>query len=136
MLRNSIFYYFCLHYFEGSVVLWVWPIIRNQVGLTRYLLVHLTQPVEWWKIHSLRKLANIDDHRDGTSISKLNDCFFLKCLVLYFCCLLQLGFVRFRDLCIWSLFRFFSVSKVNNGVQNFHIYPNNNSKCAISRDDL
>ena len=37
-----------------------------------------------------------------------------------------------RDLCIWSLFRFFSASKDNNGVQSFLIYPNNNLKCVIS----
>jgi hypothetical protein len=30
----------------------------------------------------------------------------------------------------------FSVTKDNNGVQIFLIYPNNNSICAISRDNV
>ena len=55
-------------------------------------------------------------------------CLFLKCLVLY----VVVSSARLRDLCLWSLFRFFRESKDNNGVQSFLIYPNNNLKCVIS----
>lgn len=120
------------HYLISN--LWV-----TKLGLLRTYLSHLTQAVEWWKIHLLRKLANIDDHRDGTFISKLTpeSLFLFKMsgfIFLLFTAVSLLNEVA-RSVYMKSV-PFFSVSKVNNGVQKFLIYPNNYSKCAISRDDV
>ena len=102
--------------------IWATACYCNQVSLVRTYFSHLMQAVEWRKIHLLRKLAKIDDH-----ISKLTP----ESLFLFF----QPGFILFKtklhELFLWGLFCFFSGTKDNIGVQNFLIYPNNDSKCAI-----
>ena len=122
----------------GRGNLWSWVPLINQVGLTTYLLVHLTHPVEWWKNYSLRKLANIDNHRDGTSTSKLTlEWLFLFKMSGFICCLLQFSWRGCGD-CVCEVCSVFSVraTKENNGVQKFLIYPDNDSKCAMSRDNV
>ena len=111
--------------------IWANACYCNQVSLVRTYFSHLMQAVEWRKIHLLRKLAKIDEHRDGASISKLTP----ESLFLFY----QPGFILFktklRELFLQGLFCFFSGTKDNNGVQNFLIYPNNDSKCAILWDN-
>ena len=69
--------------------------------------------------------------------------FFLICLVLFWIFYDEVAWFSqkiFRFVIVCSLFfqqdPFFSATKDNNGVQIFLIYPNNNSMCAISRDNV
>ena len=84
-------------------------------------------------------MANIDNHRDGTSISKLTpeSLFLFKMsgfIFLLFTAVSLLGVVA-RSVYMESVL-FFSATKGNNGEQNFAIRSNYESKCAISKDDV